>query len=428
MLLRSSFTLITIFIGLFSLKATAQESNLYLAATTIQKRATLYQNLTKNIKRDLLYSLKDDHDDKWLDAIASLELLQFKDEPTNKRIENAIDSIGFLSDELKKQLIQLAYSNYPGIFKNQILELIKKISDPEVFAYGAEYILRNKNDSFNLNQIKLLLHQKFPDFDKSNTILTLLQNHIDQELNKNPHFSSKLISDLINKHFLPGEIILYSFQRSNRDFPGLVLIRKPNGTFIKDSANNFYNVPQLARSITNMPYYLKYGNTPQGLYKMNGFGVSMSSFIGPTPNIQLQMPVEVSLQTFFKDSTITDTAWNLSYYEKLLPPSLKKYKPIYECYYAGAVGRTEIIAHGSTINPDYYYGHPYFPHTPSEGCLTTSEIWNGKRLQSNQQLIINGLLSAGGAHGYCLVIDIDDKNAPVKIEDLLPFLKAAEKE
>ena len=185
---------------------------------------------------------------------------------------------------------------------------------------------------------------------------------------------------------------------------------------------NIFHIPQLARSITNLPGYLRNGNTPQGIFRMYGFGVSMSSFIGPTANVQMGMPVELSLQKFFDDSTISDTAWTMDWYQKLIPNKLKNYLPLYESYYAGLTGRSEIIAHGTTIDPAFYFGKTYYPLTPTQGCLCTKEIWNGKRLESDQQKLVNGLLKAGGANGYCVVIELDDKHAPVTIEDLLPYL------
>ena len=155
---------------------------------------------------------------------------------------------------------------------------------------------------------------------------------------------------------------------------------------------------------------------------MHGFDVSMSSFIGPTANIQLSMPVECSMQKFFSDSTISDTVWNIDYYKKLIPTELKNYLPLYYSYYAGLAGRTEIIAHGTTIDPNFYINKLYFPLTPSQGCLCTKEIWNGKRLESDQQKLVNALLKAGGANGYCVVIELDDRPSPVTLNDVLPYL------
>ena len=408
-------------------KIDAQESTLYTGYTTLQKRAALYQNLTKNIKKDLSYSLKPEYEDKWMNTFATLELLQYTDKFVEGRIQNAFDSIILTSDEFKRSLIQLGYANYPTKFKAQTLKLLNTTNDPEIFSFASEYFIQGANDS--IKQVcKNILHTRFEEFIESNKVLKMLSTHLDEMSKTQETLNRITLEELLNNKFLPGEIVLFSFQRKNRDYPGLAIIRNAAGHFIKDSSNDFFHVPLLARSITGMPYYLKYGNTPQGIYKMNGFGVSMSNFIGPSPNVQLQMPVEVSPQVFFKDSTITDSVWNISFIQKLLPGSLKIYAPLYESYNAGLTGRTEIIIHGTTINPDYYFGKPYFPHTPSEGCLTTSELWNGRRIKSNQQLLINGLLKAGGGHGYCIVIDLDNKQQAVQIEEVMSYINDAEKE
>jgi hypothetical protein len=103
---------------------------------------------------------------------------------------------------------------------------------------------------------------------------------------------------------------------------------------------------QLARSGSSLPYFLTNGNTPQGIYRINGTAVARNNYIGPTPNIQLFMPYEDSLEKFFQykwDSSIAP----LAAYKNLLPTSWQNYQPMTEAFYAGKIGRTEIIAHGT---------------------------------------------------------------------------------
>jgi hypothetical protein len=228
--------------------------------------------------------------------------------------------------------------------------------------------------------------------------------------------------------FLQNHTILYSFQRRNRNYPGLAMIRDSLGNFVMDEQGNIFSVPQLARSINNLPYYLTNGNTPQGIFRMHGFDTSTTTFIGPTTNIQLTMPFETSLQHFFIDSTITDELWTEDWYKKLLPYTLKNSATLYESFYAGKAGRTEIIAHGTTVDPEYYTGALYYPQTPTMGCLCTKEIWSetdGKRLESDQQKLVSALQAAGGANGYCVVIEIDDAQKPVSPAEILSLLKQA---
>ena len=47
-------------------------------------------------------------------------------------------------------------------------------------------------------------------------------------------------------------------------------------------------------------------------------------------------------------------------------------------------------------------------------------------MESDQKKIINALLIAGGAHGYCVVIELDDTKSPVTLDEILPHLLKAE--
>jgi hypothetical protein len=206
------------------------------------------------------------------------------------------------------------------------------------------------------------------------------------------------------------------------------MVRDASGNFRKDSTGNYFAVPQLARSINNLPGYISNGNTPEGIFRMKGYDVSRSNFIGPTVNVQLSMPFEKSPDYFSAGYPVADSAWNISYYRRLLPDALKDYEPLYESYWAGKAGRREIIIHGTTIDPLYYRNEPYYPLTPTMGCLTSKEIWSeqtGQRIESDQQKLINAMIPAGGAQGYAIVINIDDAERPVLLYDIVPFIEKA---
>jgi hypothetical protein len=396
---------------------------LYTSYTTNAERAKLYERLVKNsINKNLSIPLTDSTEENWEEAFGAMEVLLYRSAFSDGKIHRAFEETELRSIDFQKALLELAYTNYPAIFFQQVKKLLNNTDDPKVFAMCAEYLLQQKNDPLVVNTIKELLDTKFAEQGIINPVLYMLQVHIAEQPGKGNFLSKNLFEELFSNKFLPGETIMYSIQRKNRDYPGLVVVRDKNGNLILDSSGNIFTVPQLARSITNLPGYLTNGNTPQGIFVMHGFDISMSSFIGPTANIQLSMPVETSLQNFFKDSTISDTAWTMDYYKKLVPEDLRNYLPLYYSYYAGLAGRTEIIAHGTTIDPNIYANKPYFPLTPTQGCLCTKEIWNGKRLESDEQKLVNALLKAGGANGYCVVIELDDRQSAVTLNDLRPFL------
>jgi hypothetical protein len=316
------------------------------------------------------------------------------------------------------------YACYPDKYYTQAKFLLMQTNDPKIFAMSAEYILNSNHAeddaSFLAVKTKQLL-ASYPD----NAILQQLLYRIVHQKDKN---TTPDISSLLQKNYLQGHVLVFSFQRKNRNYPGIVMVRDGNGNFIMDSSGRYFSVPQLARSTNNLPGYLTNGNTPEGIFRMKGYDVSRAAFIGPTVNVQLTMPFEKSPQHFYADSSITDTTWNINYYRNLLPAEFRDYQPIYQSYYAGKAGRSEIIIHGTTVNPKYYISQPYFPLTPTQGCLTSKEIWDeetGQRTESDQQQLINAMIKAGGAQGYAIVINIDDEQRPVALYDIVPLIEKA---
>jgi len=132
------------------------------------------------------------------------------------------------------------------------------------------------------------------------------------------------------------------------------------------------------------------------------------------------MPYEDSLKKFFHndwDSSIVP----MTAYQQLLPASWRNYQPITESFFAGKIGRSEIIAHGTTIDPEYFKDKPYYPISPTLGCLCAKEIWNvtsGRLLVSEQFNLYSAFTSTPGNKGYLIVINIDDQQKAVTREEV----------
>jgi hypothetical protein len=186
------------------------------------------------------------------------------------------------------------------------------------------------------------------------------------------------------------------------------MIRTSNGSWLAEDDGKVIKIPQLARSISNLPYYLTNGNTPQGLYRITGTDISENKWIGPTTNIQMVMPFENNHQ-FFQGNRDYEM-----YYKTLLGEILGKVTALYEAYYAGKLGRSEIIAHGTTIDPEFYRGQNFYPCTPSLGCLCSPEIWDedGRISYSAQQQILDALIKNNLTPEWLIVAEISDFQPP----------------
>ncbi len=410
----------------------------YSKFATAQNRKQFCDKLIADIRTNLAKPLSDSTQEQWQDAFGSIALLGFKEEWVFPKIKEAFNSFIPQNDpdwhstlldsvksagqntnnSFKRSLLEMVYTVYPRQFDNEVGDLIWVAVDNKIFAMCVEYIMLNESVSrtalhMNLMMLKRKEYQSDP----------ILQQLIKRLRGKQTYPSPAMLRDLVNLDYLKGNTILYSIQRRNRDYPGIVIIKDINGNFLKDPDGQLFCLPQLARSVSNLPGYLTNGNTPQGLFRMDGFAISKSNFIGPTVNVQLKMPFEDSIWHFLKDSSITDTIWTENLYKKLLPASWENDEYIMGSYFASKIGRTEIIAHGTAVDPSYYKGQSYYPFTPTAGCLATKEIWfaDGTRASSDQQQLVEAIKRAGGPDGYVIVIELDDQQKPVTLQDITPF-------
>ena len=402
--------------------AKAQDSIPFFKDAVKEKRAKFYSGIiSHSINENLSVPLTAENEEAWISALDAINLTKYSSPFVVSKIDYAAHHSAGRSDDFKKSLLALLNSDHPKKNIAEAKNIFKTAGDDvRLLAMAANYIL----PAANAADVKAMLQevQKRSAKDTGNAVLAELN---DQLL----HWNKKMIVPSLQQFFaadyLPGQVLVFSFQRHDRNFPGLALVRSADGSFLKNPAGDYFSVGQLARSESNMPGYISLGNTPQGIFRMDGFDTSKSFFIGPTTNIQLTMPFEFKASHFYRDSTLNDTVWTLAQYKNLLPENFRNYHPLFGTYYAGKAGRNEIIAHGSTINHDYYKNDLYFPYTPTEGCLVTKEFWNEETgyLQSSDQLLLTqAVKNAGGPKGYLIVIEIDDRKEPVTMNDLRKYL------
>ncbi|MBS1948300.1 MAG: hypothetical protein JST47_11080 [Bacteroidetes bacterium] len=406
---------------------------LFVSVSSAQfKRADIYSDFVLYPKRT---SLEKDLNDRLVKKTFSLPL----DSNTEYRYASACDAItqflfanadvqkGFSKlfpyyDSLeyfsKRSFLQAVYAIYPLRYKKDILHIMEKETDPRLFAICAVYLFHCDPSISNGNALKIRMVEKFSGYDS----IPVLED-LEKYLSYLYFFAQKMppdIPQLFSYQKKTGKKVIYSFQRYNRNYPGMAIVQNADGSFVKKADGSLAVFPQLARSGSNLPYFIKDGNTPQGIYSIQGVNVSRINFIGPTPNLQMIMPFESKWEKFFQGDWDASKD-SLMMYKQLLPASWRKYEPMLEAWDAGKGGRTEIIAHGTTIDPEYYKGKPFYPLTPSQGCLTGKELWNvttGRLLVSEQLNLVNAFLATPGNKGYLYVINLGDEQKPVGREEV----------
>lgn len=386
--------------------------------TTKERRDKLERYLLSVINKNLSLPLDSVHEEQWVDAFSPLQLLQKHDSVIDGKIDFAVAQISARSIDFQYALLELLYANYLLRYKKEIRNYLINVKDVRCFALASEYYTYKDSSIATKKWLALLFKKKHPSIPDA--FFAEAESHIVG--NKNQLRSYQILT---YKNYLKQNVLLISFQRKNRNYPGIVIVRDTAGNFVTDSSGNIWSTQQLARSITGLPYYFSGGNTPQGLYRMDGYGVSKSTFIGPSKNIQMTMPFEKSAAHFLKDSTLLNQPMTIEKYDSLLPPTMVHSDDLSESFYAGYIGRNEIIAHGTAVDINWYYNQTYYPFTPTAGCLATKEIWdpkNGQLIVSGQKALTDAVEKAGGPNGYVLVLDIDNEEKPVTMEDVYILL------
>jgi hypothetical protein len=434
--------LIPVALPLLSLSQTRRE-DIYTDFVLSQKRALLEKDLRERIiGKTFSMPLDSNTEYRYESACNAVSQFLFRSPAVEQGFSHLFAGYDALSSDTRRALLEAVYAVDPKEYPTQVRAILEKEDDPKLFAICAVYLHRCDTSTDNDNFLKIRMVEKFPGYDTV-AILHELQNWLSYHEafagGKTPD-----IGELFAYQPLIGQKIIWSFQRWDRDYPGLAVVQNANGSFARDAGGKLLVFFQLARSGSDLPYFITNGSTPQGIYSIQGTGVSRTQFIGPTPNLQLIMPNEDRWEHFFlnrRDSAAVGASPesvresgspglgspdSLFLYQALLPAGWREYGPMMEAWYAGRIGRTEIIAHGSTIDPEYFRDKPFYPLTPTMGCLCAKELWNptsGRLLVSEQFGLVSAFLSTPGNKGYLYVINVDDQRKPVSREEAESWVK-----
>jgi hypothetical protein len=326
-------------------------------------------------------------------------------------------------------MLETVYGVYPDQYIQSVQLLLAKETNPVLFAIAAVYCYRYDTTAANTNNIKKRLKEQFPAY-ASIPVLAELDRYLTNTAKYKALSQADMVA-LFSYQQIVKKKVIYSFQRHSRDYGGLAIVQNADGSFARSAEGRLLVFEQLARSASGLPYFIPDGNTPQGVYSIQGTAVTYNKLIGPTPNLQLILPFERKWTTYFQ---LTDSVWNPAVdvqwsYLQLLPPGFRNFPWVTEAFYAGKTGRNSIIAHGTTIDPVYFKNKPYYPLTPTMGCLCAKELWNesnGRLLVSDQFNLVNTFTATPGSKGYLYVIDVDDQRKAVSRAEVERWVKEFE--
>lgn len=369
----------------------------------------------------------------WPEAFWSAYIVGLDDEQRGQLFGMLRRELVEMSDkpvDYQRALLNAVYTLLPGQHRGIVASPMRSVKTEREFAMAAYAINQNSLIQARRTSARELMQVQFPDWH-NDPVLTVLDHEMQFPWVK--HVETRpALADLFAHPFQPGVPVVFSLQRVDRHQPGIVIVREASGRFHRTQEGTVFNVPQLALSRTNLPGTITYGNPPQGVYTIRGMGRATNPLVGPTPYLWSKLPQEATVAEFLHDEEMDPaTPWTEEIYEQMLPASWHDYFPMREAWYAGRAGRSEIIAHGSTLDPDLFADRAHYPLTPTDGSLSTIELWDlkdGSLVYSDQLTLLKAFESSGGPNGYLVVVELDAQEKPVSITNVIAdILKAEEK-
>lgn len=404
------------------------------------KRMALEKDLRERVvTKHFAEPLDSDTEEGYLSACWAVEQFLFDGPEVRAGFGRMFAGYDSLQPDTRLALLEAVYAVEPVRYRREMAAVVAREQDPRLFSVAAVYLYRADPGVANVDSLKFRLVERFPGYDSVQVLNALFGYLGDDGVQRRGE--TPPIPELLAMAKWLGSKVVYSFQRWDRDYPGLAIVQYADGSFARNAQGRLEVFEQLARSGPGLPYFLTNGNTPQGVFSITGTAVSHTDFIGPTPNLQLLMPGEGKWADYFHDSTyippgsgqVTDPlpAGDVGQrYLTLLPVGWRSYIPMQEAFAAGMIGRTEIIAHGTTIDPGYYKGRPFYPLTPTMGCLCTKELWNptsGHPLASEQNELVNAFEAWPGSTGWMVVVNVNDRREPVSRAEVEAWVREYER-
>lgn len=333
----------------------------------------------------------------------------------------ALPSLDRQPADVQRPLLTAAYTLYAADAAPLLRDLLPRLATPREFAIAA-YTLMQTRQPADLALIQSQLAQR----DRDEPRLQALAQAVGGAQGV-PQPARPPLADLLTVR--PGYPVVFSFQRPGRQQMGLALVRQADGRFVRRPDGGLFNVAQLALSSSGLPGTITLGNTPQGLFTIQGAGRAATNiWIGPTPYLHTKVPFEASIAEYEQRAPAGAEPWSLNRYRALLPASWRDYAPLQEAWLAGRAGRDEMLMHGSTIDPRYYFGSRYFPGTPSDGCLVAMEYWapDGTMAHSDQIALLQAFTNQGRDRGYMVLVELDAAPTPVALAEVIGAVLKAE--
>lgn len=231
-----------------------------------------------------------------------------------------------------------------------------------------------------------------------------------------------LVSDLPDaRSFRNGRFykkpVVYQFCRTHRNYPCLQLIKDGDGRWVRNRNGSLWSQGKLSLSRLGREYNQFNGETPAGIYTLDG--------VMPEANKQhIYGRYRRLIMTFIPESN-SETIM-----KSLLPPSSYSENWWKEAMIARDMGRSALRIHG-TLRRNDDKSTSYYPYYPTFGCVASLETEYDGVDYIDQRHLLDQLMHQQGLQpiyknetlirARFYVIEINDRRSPVTLDDLKSY-------
>jgi hypothetical protein len=342
-------------------------------------------------------------------------LLEFAYLPDGQAFSSAQRSVVDMALQVGTQLLLSDPAAFPRVAA-QFRQTLETGTDPRWVAIALSALAHSTNNPTDRQQWGDRVRLRFPTWRQEPVLDTTLRDvaALDAPSAVPP------LPDLLSWQITPDQMHAYVLCPGDRTALCRLIVKDRSGEFVQQADGTPWSVPLLRRSLHGLRWNLTRGDTPQGIYRIEGVrSPSADTFraYGQFPRVNLYVPHEAGVREFLPGQPGTVGA--IAQYRTLLPPSWRSYFPIYQSYWAGRIGRGLFRIHGSGEDPAFFANSARFPHSygwsPAIGCLSALERYDesGNLQQADMPTILQTLIQSSGAAsaseigGYLVVVESD---------------------
>ncbi len=313
----------------------------------------------------------------------------------------------------------------------QFSQTIERSTDPEWVAMSLSALTRGGMTPEQMQGLAGRVKARFPSWSTNVSLQTTLRE-MAELISPSP---MPPLKDLLNWTIAAKQVHLYVFCQQDRTVLCQTVLKDRNGAFVRQSDGRLWSVPLLLRSIHGLGWNFVRGETPQGIFRMEGVVPQPDDEFfrayGQFSLVNLFVPFEAGAKQFLPGKS-GPFRGSQDDYKRLLPSSWRNYWAIQESYWAGKAGRSFFRIHGTGESPDFFSGKERNPYSynwnPTIGCLSALELYTegGQLLQADMPKILDALETVGGKKfaGYLVVVDLPGNGTkPIALDTIEAALR-----